>query len=244
LINPSRQVLGVGIWDPTYEEFAAWFYEQVEKGVASRFYFANAHTLNLAFEDPAYREALNRADRVVRDGSGIELAGKLLKSRFGYNFNGTDLLPKLLAESQIPIRVFLYGASEKSNLGAQERIAKDFPQVIVTGGIDGFVSQEEAILAIQASQADLLLVALGQPLQELFLDRLGHDLGVKQAVGVGALFDFLSGEVPRAPLWLRKIKMEWFYRFLREPKRMFKRYITGNPKFMWRVVRSRSKSKD
>jgi exopolysaccharide biosynthesis WecB/TagA/CpsF family protein len=206
------------------------------------FFIVNAHSLNLAYGDPGYHAALKRADQVVRDGIGIELAGKVAKRPFGYNFIGTDLIPRLFKEAQQPLRVFFYGATATSNQGAQSRIARDFPHITVVGGIDGFVPVEQAIEAIRASQADLLLVATGQPKQELFLDQHRKELGVKLGVGVGALFDFLSGEVARAPEWVLKSKSEWIYRLFREPRRMFSRYVVGNPKFLWRVFRSRRSS--
>ncbi len=232
-------MLGVQIWDPAFEEFSKWFFMRLQAPDEGHFFIVNAHSLNLSHVDPSYRDALNRADCVVRDGIGIEMAGKLLKSPFGYNFIGTDLLPRLFNESTEEVRVFLYGATERSNQGARDRIARDHPKIKVVGGIDGFVSEEAAIEAIRASGAQLLLVALGQPKQEMFLDAHAGSLGVKLSVGVGAFFDFLSGEVSRAPNWVLKSKSEWIYRLFKEPKRMFSRYIVGNPKFLWRVIRSR-----
>lgn len=234
-----REVLGVRIWDPSYQEFTDWFYSQVHEGRGEQLVFANAHTLNLAFVDAGYRDAINGADRVIRDGSGVELAGKILKTRFGCNFCGSDLLPRLFVEAREEIRVFLYGASERSNWLARERIERDYPKISVVGSINGFVAEHVAVAAIRQSMPDLLLVALGQPRQDLFLAKHRSSLGFKLGVGVGALFDVLSDEVRRAPAWIRRAKSEWLYRLIREPRRMFGRYILGNPMFVWRVLRSR-----
>jgi exopolysaccharide biosynthesis WecB/TagA/CpsF family protein len=229
-------IFGLPIWNPAYSEFKRWWDAALQEERCALMGIANAHTLNLAYKDPSYMEALRSFDCVINDGVGLEMAAKMRGMKFHYNFNGTDLFPRLFAEQQGPLRVFLYGAAEASNAGAAERIHRDYKNVEVVGRVNGFVDQAtEALPAIQEAKADLLLVALGQPLQERFLARYGRDLEVKVASGVGALFDFMSGNAPRAPEALRRLKMEWAYRLVREPKRLFNRYVIGNPKFIVRA---------
>ena len=93
------------------------------------------------------------------------------------------------------------------------------------------------VASINASGADILLVAFGVPRQEKWLERWGEQLAAPVRIGVGGLFDFYSGRIRRAPLWMREIGMEWSFRLLMEPRRLFRRYIIGNPLFLWRVVR-------
>src|SRR5439155_10617153 len=101
------------------------------------------------------------------------------------------------------------------------------------------VDDAAAVAAVNAARPDLLLVALSNPLQERWLARHTPALDVKVAMGVGALFDFMSGSVPRAPRLLRTLRLEWLFRLLLEPRRMFRRYVIGIPLFLWRALRYR-----
>lgn len=236
-------VFGVGIWNPDYEALKSWFERQVHdvKPEPALLTIANAHTLNLAWTKPHYRWALSRSSAVINDGVGLAMAAKLRDGAFTYNFNGTDLFPRLFSEIREPIKVFLYGASEESNRGAAEEIEQRFPMVQIVGRRNGYSgSLSQVIDEINASGADLLLVALGQPRQELWLERNRGRLAVNMACGVGALFDFLSGTAQRAPAPVRKLRLEWLYRLAREPRRMFARYVVGNPIFLFRAWRMRS----
>lgn len=197
---------------------------------------ANAHTLNCAAEDPAYRDVLRRATLVLRDGAGIELAAKLTGRRLEYNFVGTDFVPLLLASVATPrVRVFLYGAHPGVAVDAGEALHRFSPGIEVVGCLDGYGDPDAAVATINRAKPDVLLVARGNPLQELWIDANLAHLDVRLAVGVGALFDFLAGRVVRAPRWIRKMRGEWVYRLWLEPKRLWRRYIVGNVLFVWRV---------
>lgn len=200
---------------------------------------ANAHTLNCAAEDPAYRAVLQRADLVLRDGAGVELAAKLTGQRLEYNFVGTDFVPLLLASIATPrVRVFLYGARAGVAAAAGETLRRFSPGVEIVGCLDGYGDPEAAVAAIAAAKPDVLLVARGNPLQELWIDANLARIDVRLAIGVGALFDFLAGRVTRAPRWIRKMRGEWIYRLWLEPKRLWRRYLVGNVLFIWRVADS------
>ena len=113
---------------------------------------------------------------------------------------------------------------------------------MVAGTRDGFFSPEDepkVIAQIRASGAGLMLVALGNPKQEQWLDRCLGDTGARLGVGVGAFFDFQAGEVPRAPSWVNRAGLEWAFRLALEPSRMWRRYLVGNPAFLARVLRER-----
>lgn len=237
--RPEVQIFGLPIWNPTYEELRKWLGEGLATtGGATRLLgIVNAHTLNLVYDDPSYGACLNAMDGLVNDGVGIQMAARMRGAPFRDNLNGTDLFPRWMADPGQPVRVFLYGTREDSNAGAARAIADRFPQVQVVGRIHGFVDPAgEALPAIAASGADLLLVALGQPRQEQFLVEYRNRLNVRVACGVGALLDFLSGTIPRAPGWLRRMRIEWLWRFGLEPRRMFRRYVTGNPRFLLRAA--------
>jgi exopolysaccharide biosynthesis WecB/TagA/CpsF family protein len=210
------------------------------RGVGShQIVIANAHTLNLAQQDPAYLGMLQHATLVLRDGVGVEIASRFLGKRLVYNFVGTDFVPLLLRTVANPrIRVFLYGAAPNVAVAAGEALTKLAPGIEIAGSADGYGVSEDVVRQVQSSQADVVLVALGNPLQEQWIAANLGRLNVRLAIGVGALFDFLGKRVPRAPQWMRQARLEWLFRLSREPGRLGRRYVIGNAQFLWRVVRT------
>jgi len=200
---------------------------------------ANAHTLNLACEDPAYLRALQSADLILRDGVGVEIGARILKQRLAHNFVGTDFVPQLLRALAAPsLRVFLYGAVPDVAAAAAKALQASAPGIEIAGAENGYEPSADVIHKVQAARADVLLVALGNPLQEQWIAANLARLNVRVAIGVGALFDFLAERVPRAPLWMRRARLEWVYRLYREPRRLWRRYVVGNVRFLWRVARA------
>lgn len=197
--------------------------------------FANAHTINIANQDSKVKDVLNRCV-VLNDGVGLEIASKLKYGvPFKDNLNGTDFIPYLLSQSQRSYRVFLIGAEESSVEGCFTIWKGQYPQHEFVGYQNGFYNTNDlpAVVArIADLGTDLILVAMGNPKQELWLDEHLSATGAKLGIGVGALFDFTAGKVQRAPEWIRNIKCEWVYRFMQEPTRLFKRYFIGNGVFL------------
>lgn len=230
-------LFGIPYWNPSYEDFKFWWDGVVEgeERKAKILCLANPHTMNLAASDPKVMEAWKCLDVFVNDGVGIRLAGKMRGQTARYNFAGTDLMPRLFREARKPVTAFFYGASEESNRIAVEKITAANPMLRVVGRINGFVDPEtEALPLIAASGADVLMCALGQPKQEFFMLANRDRLNVKVCVTCGGMFDFFSETKPRAPKWMRRTGTEWLFRLLIEPKRMFRRYVYGNPVFMLR----------
>jgi exopolysaccharide biosynthesis WecB/TagA/CpsF family protein len=229
-------VLGVPFWNAGYEEFREWWDRvlSAETGRPTTLFIANAHTLNIACTNPSYAACFEKADAVVNDGFGYRIAARLRGCKTLYNFNGTDLFPRLFAEATSPLRVFLYGASDESNERTAQRIEQRYPMAKIVGRVNGYGPEDEAISMVNACAPDVLLCALGQPKQELFLMGARDRLSVKIVVGVGGLFDFLSGTKSRAPKFMRDSGFEWAYRLAQEPRRLFRRYVVGNPLFLVR----------
>lgn len=242
--KPDVFIFGVPFWNPSYEEFVAWWEAvlEAEERNGHCIVGANAYTLNNVWTNPDFRKAVEAALVRVNDGIGFRIASLMRGVAVKYNFNGTDLIPRLLHELRQPVRVFLYGAKEEVNAAVAERLTEQFDKVVIAGRINGFVDPvEEALPAIRASNADLVLVALGHPRQELFAVKHGPELNAKIVYPVGGLFDFLSGTKPRAPKWIRRLSFEWAYRLAFEPRRMFGRYVIGNPVFLTRsLMRTRA----
>lgn len=202
----------------------------------------NAHTLNLAYRDPDYRAALRRAHLVLNDGKGVMLAARILGARFPQDLNGNFFGPHLLglaARRRWP--TFFLGSAPGVAEGAAARLTARIGGLRVVGSHDGFFTDDdEAVAAVRGAGTELLLVGMGNPLQERWIDRCHADTGARLAVGVGAFFDFITGTVPRAPAWMNRIGLEWAHRLALEPRRMWRRYILGNPQFLLRVMRQRT----
>ncbi len=229
-------VFGLPFWNADYAEFRSWWEAVLESPEREGrvVVFANANTLNQAVRNPAFRRALEGADLRINDGIGFRIASRMRGVEIRANLNGTDLVPRLFADASGPVRVFVYGATEASNLGAAEALGRRFPQVRVVGRVNGYVEADEAVAAICAAEADVVLVALGHPRQETFCVDRRHELRAKALLPIGGLVDFLSETKPRAPEALRKVGLEWTYRLVIEPRRMFVRYVLGNPAFLIR----------
>lgn len=205
--------------------------------------FANAHTLNLAAADPSYRGLLEDFDFVLNDGAGVALAARMHGRRFVDNLNGSDFTPLLLERCAAHgWSVYMLGGRPGVAARAAQRLAREIPGLVVAGARDGyFPADDEAAVAaeVRAARADVLLVALGNPRQEFWLDRHLAATGARLGVGVGAFLDFAAGRVPRAPAWMSALGIEWVYRLAQEPGRLWRRYVLGNPRFVARVARER-----
>lgn len=201
--------------------------------------FANANCLNFAQTDLRLRSALGEA-LVLNDGIGVDLASRLLfGTEFPDNLNGTDFTPYYLQNTRHRFRLYLLGGRPGIAEKAAQRLAKACPRHSIVGCRDGYFHRtEEALVAdaIRAARADVILVAMGNPDQELWLRNNLAATGCRLGFAIGALFDFMAGEAQRAPSWVRAARLEWLYRLALEPRRLGRRYVLGNPLFLARVL--------
>ena len=204
---------------------------------------ANVHTLNLAVEDPSYREVLRSADMVLNDGKGVMLGARLLGERFPADLNGNFFTPRVVERAaRRGWPVYLLGAKPGVSTKLSEALLARHPGLRIVGSRDGYFTPDEAdevVAGIRDSGAGLLLVGMGNPHQERFLHRHFAATGARLGIGVGAYFDFQTGEVARAPVWMNRYGLEWMHRLALDPKRMWRRYLVGNPAFIGRVLRQR-----
>jgi exopolysaccharide biosynthesis WecB/TagA/CpsF family protein len=237
---PTTKLLNIHLVNSGLPAALDWLCDRLESGTPARIAFLNAHCANISARDADYRAAMESADAVLADGSGISLALRLKGQKLAANLNGTDLIPALckrMAESRHSI--FLLGGKPGIAEAAAAALRSIAPGLKVAGTHHGFFGEagEAAVIrAINASGADVVLVAMGVPSQDLWLNRNAARLSATLTFGVGGLFDFLSGRIPRAPQWLRKAGLEWTYRLYQEPGRMWRRYILGNPAFVVRAA--------
>ncbi len=218
--------------------------EMIDGNTTQQVSFVNPACVNIAAHERGYRRILARAAMVLPDGIGIKIAADIMGLPLKQNVNGTDLFPRLCEMlERRGASLFLLGGQP----GVVERVAQvvqaQWPTLRIAGHRDGFfgVAQEGEVAAqVRASGADVLLVARGVPMQDIFIDRQLHQLGVKVAIGVGGLFDFVSGRISRAPTWMRDTGLEWVYRLIQEPSRMWQRYLVGNFTFLGRIMLQRA----
>ena len=232
------EILGIRIDNISMAEALDWIQQRISgegQGIVS---MTNAHCANVSCLDPTYRRALLASSLNLADGVGLRLAGKLKRTPIRQNVNGTDLFPRLCAMLEGSGKsLYLLGGRPGVAQGVAEWIGRQCPNTVIAGyGSGYFEPDQETKVAeeIRGSGASVLLVAMGVPNQELWIQRNIANTGVQVAIGVGGLFDFYSGRIPRAPEWMREVGLEWSYRLLQEPGRMWKRYLIGNWTFLAR----------
>jgi N-acetylglucosaminyldiphosphoundecaprenol N-acetyl-beta-D-mannosaminyltransferase len=203
-------------------------------------YIPNAHTLNLAYERPDYRELLGRGSIVVNDGVGVRIAARRAGIRSLENQNGTDLTPAICrAGSRHGLRVYWLGGVDGQAAAASKELERRCPGIKIVGTHHGYFSEVEnaAICAeIRACRPHLLLVSFGNPLQEEWIDAHLDQLDGAVAIGVGGLVDHLAGDLVRAPKIMQRLGLEWVHRLIQQP-RVWRRYVLGIPRFLWRINR-------
>lgn len=237
-----KTILGISVLAIGWDEAITLLTRLIDERRFTKVSFLNAHNANLACTDPLFAEALENF-LILPDGVGVDMAAKLLYgSPFPSNLNGTDFIPAFLQASSHPLTVALLGTTRVNAEAACARLSTLAVQHKFVVVHDGFFSADEepAVLErIARLRPDILLVAMGVPRQELWIQRHIDSRYCTLPVAVGALLDFMSGSVPRAPLWLRRLRLEWLFRLWIEPGRLWRRYIVGNPLFLWRVVKQK-----
>lgn len=238
----NAEILGLPVAVLTWDEAIALLGELVDRDAFTPVSFLNAHNANVAASNGEFADVMRRF-LVLPDGVGVDIAARLLYGEpFPANLNGTDFIPAFLKARKAPLNVGLLGTTRDNVAAACIALEQQAPQHRYTVIGDGFFDEAgEAVVLerLRALRPELLLVAMGVPRQELWISRtLGTD-HCRVAVGVGALLDFLSGAVPRAPEWVRSLRLEWAYRLWLEPSRLWRRYLVGNPLFLWRIARQR-----
>ncbi|MNC23419.1 putative N-acetylmannosaminyltransferase [compost metagenome] len=190
--------------------------------------------MNLVAGHADYCKALSSADVLLRDGAGMAILFHRLGLDPGLNMNGTDFIPRLMAAYR-GRKVAFWGTRQPYLDQAVRRCEAEFGIVPVSVH-DGFASLETYLQLAREQQPELIVLGMGMPKQEAVAAELAVTGGPCLIVCGGAILDFLGGKVSRAPEWLRRLGGEWLYRLLREPKRLFMRYVVGNPLFLLRTL--------
>ncbi len=217
------------------------------KGKPSYVVTPNAQHIISLQKDKRFREIYRKAFLVVPDGVSLLWSANFLKTPLNGRVNGTDLFEKLCEVAQEKgLKIFLLGGRPSAAEKAKETLEKRLPGIQIVGTHCppyGFESQEEEVALIntkiKAVAPDILFVGLGAPKQEYWIYDNYQELGVPISVGIGVSFELVANMVQRAPVWMQKWGLEWLFRLIVEPKRLWKRYIVGNPQFLWLVLMQR-----
>jgi N-acetylglucosaminyldiphosphoundecaprenol N-acetyl-beta-D-mannosaminyltransferase len=241
------QVLGVGVDVLTVEDLHAEIGRLVREKRRGLVLNANAHCLNLCYEDPMLRTFFNGAEVVFCDGAGVMLAARILGRSIPERITYADWAWRLAAFAAAEgFSLFFLGARPGVAQAAAEKLQDHHPDLKIRGVCHGYFdhsagsSESEALVReINAAAPDILLVGLGMPLQEYWLMENSHKLDVGCAFTGGAVFDYVSERLSRGPSLLTSNGFEWLARLLVEPRRLWRRYLLGNPLFLLRVLRQR-----
>ena len=232
----TLEILGVEIRVLPREDALATLLNRLAARSPTKVAFANSNLLMSLRSRPDGAGLLDDF-LILNDGLALDLAAKYRHGRtFPDNLVGTDFVPQLVARLPAGTRLFLLGAKPSVAEKAAERLAT-FGPVTICGVRHGYDAANVDVAAdIAAASPDVLLVAMGNPLQEAWIDAFAPQTGAVLALGVGALFDVLASEVPRAPLWVRNLRCEWLFRLSQEPRRLARRYTVDMSAFFLAVV--------
>ena len=196
----------------------------------------NASKVNLMEKDPELRRIVNACPLINADGASIVWAAKRLGVPLKERVTGCDLFQRLVAvAAEKGYRVYLFGAKEEVVVKVKQIFEKQYPGIQIVGYRNGYFTEAdepEIVKNMAESGADMMFVAFSSPKKEYWVNKYINQLNIPFVMGVGGSFDIVAGVTERAPIWWQEHGLEWLYRFIQEPRRMWKRYIIGNAKFI------------
>lgn len=203
----------------------------------------NADKINEMRENERLRSIVNGCGIINADGASVIMASKFLKKPLPERVAGIDLMQELVALSeQKGYQVFLLGAKQEVVEKTAQTLQDKHPGLILAGIHNGYFSEKEwpeISQMLRVAQPDFVFVGITSPMKEYLVEYLQKDGHRCVFMGVGGSFDVISGNIPRAPLWMQKCNLEWLFRVIQEPRRLFKRYFVGNWKFIMAVLREK-----
>lgn len=244
-MNQNRvSILGTHIDNLTMEETINEIETAINNKRQIHHVVVNAGKIVAMQTNPELKESVNSADIINADGQAVVWASRLVKKPLKERVAGIDLFVNLIQTAHDKNHtIFLLGAKQEVVEKVKDRIAKEYSLNVIAGFANGYFKKEEEakiIAQIVDSKPQMLFVAMTSPKKEIFLHQNKEALKeVNFIMGVGGSFDVFSGKIMRAPVLLQKIGMEWFFRLIQDPRRMWKRYLVGNSKFIALVFREK-----
>lgn len=215
--------------------------EIVRRRAPTQHVVINASKVNLMNDDSVLREIVNACPLINADGASIVWAARQLGVPLKERVTGIDLFLRLVEVAERKgWGIYLFGAKEDVVKRVRSTFKKKYPGIRIVGCRNGYFSEEDEpgiVADMAASGADLMFVAFSSPKKEYWIHKYLEDIGIPFVMGVGGSFDVVAGVTERAPQWMQKCGMEWFYRFIQEPGRLWRRYIFGNARFVAYVLK-------
>ncbi len=247
--NPLRiKILNSTIDNLSMQETLALVQEKIKAGEQLHHVVVNAGKVVSMQKDSELRQSVNHSDIINADGQAVVWASRFLGKPLKERVAGIDLMANLVEMAhKNNYKIFLFGAKEDVVKTVVEKYSEIYSPNIIAGYRNGYFSpseEKEIAQQIADSGTQMLFVAISSPIKENFLFNYRDILkNVNLIMGVGGSFDVVAGKTKRAPTWMQKAGLEWFYRFAQEPRRMWKRYLVGNSKFIYLVLRERFSKK-
>ncbi|MCK4426899.1 MAG: WecB/TagA/CpsF family glycosyltransferase [candidate division Zixibacteria bacterium] len=239
-------LLGCPIDNLSFDDTLRKIEDSIQKRKLIRHCAINAAKIVKIQSDRKLRETVVSSDLISPDGQSIVWASRFLKKPLPERVTGIDLMQKLLElAARKGYKVFLLGAREEVICKLKEKLKRELPDLNLVGWRNGYFSpaEEEGIVKeINQKKPDILFVGMSSPKKEYWMSKYQSALKVPFCMGVGGGFDVLVGKIKRAPPWIQRVGLEWFYRFLQEPTRMWKRYLVTNTLFLFYLLKEKSKS--
>ena len=242
----TYDILGVQVAVTDMNKILSFLREHLDELKGNYICVSNVHTMVMAYENEHYKKIQNEAAVVLPDGKPLSV---LERKKGGFldaeKVSGPDLMPEVFKLSEkMGYRHFFYGTTEQTLELLKDNLERKYPNLRIAGMYAPPFRQltreedDEIIQKINDSKADFLWVGLGAPKQEIWM--ADHKNKVHAVmIGVGAGFDFHAGVVKRAPVWMQRCGLEWLYRLFQDPKRLWKRYVVTNSKFIWYMIKKK-----
>lgn len=240
-------LLGVTINTLTVDQVIDFITHTVRLNGKAIIAYINVHAVNLAQDIPWFKDFLNLADLTYCDGFGIKWGARFLGAEIPERFTPPDWIPKLAQKcAQNGLSLYFLGARPGIAEQAASQILETHPDLNIVGVQHGYFDKthqqpenDAVIRKINQSKPDILVIGFGMPLQESWIKENWGQIDAKVVLTVGALFDYLAGDIHRAPQWMTDHGFEWLGRLIYEPGRLWRRYLVGNPRFMFNIIRER-----
>lgn len=237
------ELLGSQLNCLTMWETLAVIDEIIQKKTPTQHVVINASKINLMSKDEQLKNIINDCPLINADGQSIVWAGRFLGFSIPERVTGIDLFTELVKKAaEDGLRLYYFGSEEEVVQEVIRLHQKQYPNLIVAGFRNGYFKEEESteiVEEIHQSQADILFVAFSSPKKEYWIHQYKEQLNVPFMMGGGGSFDVVAGKTKRAPNWMQKVGLEWFYRLIQEPKRMLSRYVKGNTAFIVTVIKAK-----
>lgn len=236
-VAPKRyRILNTYVNALSMDETVSYVEKIINSGIPTQHVVINASKVNLMRKDPELRKIVNSCPLINADGASIIWAAKKLGVPIKERVTGIDLFLHLVElANKKGYKIYLFGAKQEVVAKVKTIFETQYPNIQIVGYRNGYFTDDDEpgiVKNMRDSKADMMFVAFSSPKKEYWVNKYLHDINIPFVMGVGGSFDVVAGVTDRAPKWMQDRGLEWFYRFIQEPKRLWNRYMIGNWEFV------------